>query len=170
MKRRHDQLPLRKPIRSELPHLATLPAYEGGLGGTYVDIKEDHRRLQEIKPSGEVRHSSFLPYCEDIRPKQEESRPELEAFAEGSEISLNSHGNPVQPGELGTQAWTPTSRTHGKRTGSLAERTSEISPFETQAFCFASLAHRKWLTSAADTSVKVVIPLPLPCISYCNII
>jgi len=51
MKRRHDQLPLRKPLRSELLHLDTLTAHEGGLGGTNVDIEEEVSNWKSTAPA-----------------------------------------------------------------------------------------------------------------------
>ena len=58
-----------------------------------------------------------------------------------TESSLYSHWNPVQPSEPGIQGRKLTSRTHGKKTGSLAERASELALLRLKAFSFAEPAN-----------------------------
>ena len=128
-----------------------------------------------------MRHPSFLPHCENFRSKQEESSSELGPFTESTGVSLNCHGNPLQPRELGIQSRPPSPRAHGTRTGSLAERASEMSPPESDAFLIAEpvkfvdpnikhaagLAHRNWLKAASNKISNGSEP-PAPPLSRLN--
>ena len=50
LKRRHDQIPVRKPLNAELTDMAQTPADEGGLGGTIINIDDQRHEWTTNAP------------------------------------------------------------------------------------------------------------------------